>query len=222
MAFGSLWESSGGYGSSRLRELRMADCALRWSGNLPDRLFGEGIFPSPTGIWQLTWKEGIAVHWDTTTRGVTAEIPYERQGWGACLAPVGAVTSDGSNELVIRDPVTLKPERVVEVALDGHPVFGLNDLTWAPEHLWANVYGIDCYVGVDLRDGSVSDVVDAREIRSLDGARTGDVLNGITCSDPTGLFTVTGKRWASLFEVGFVPADFDPLASFDFPSRPVF
>jgi glutaminyl-peptide cyclotransferase len=202
-AYGTLWESAGLYGRSGLRELRLPEGAEHWTGPLPDHLFGEGIVRAPTGIWQLTWREGVALRWDTGTRRISAEVPYDREGWGACLCPEGVVTSDGSDELVIRDPARLTPQRTVAVRLDGRPVTGLNDLEWSAGRVWATVFGADRYLGVDLADGTVTDTVDATELRRMDATRGADVLNGIAAAD--GFFYVTGKRWSTLFEVTFEP-----------------
>ncbi len=60
------------------------------------------------------------------------------------------VTSDGTSELVRRDPVTLEPREVVQVRCQGQRVLGLNDLTWAGGLVWANVAGTDCLAGIDL------------------------------------------------------------------------
>ena len=60
------------------------------------------------------------------------------------------VTSDGTSELVRRDPVTLEPRDVLQVRCQGQRVPGLNDLTWAGGLVWANVAGTDCLAGIDL------------------------------------------------------------------------
>jgi glutaminyl-peptide cyclotransferase len=215
LAFGGLWESVGLYGSSCLRRLRTTDCGIEWSAPLPDRLFGEGILPSATGIWQLTWREGVAVHWNVRTGEIDAKIPYESEGWGACGSPLGAMTTDGSNRITVREIDTLRPRHVLEVVWDGYPVHGLNDLEWASERLWANIYGIDYFVGIDPEDGSVSDVVDASVLRSATTSSPESVLNGIAYVPESGGFYVTGKRWPTLFDVRFEPAATDVLATFD-------
>ena len=77
--------------------------------------------------------------------------------------PAGeVVTSDGSSELVRRDPVTLEPRAVVHVRCQGRRVRWLNDLAWAGGLVWANVLGTTCIAGIDLETGEVTDVVDAR------------------------------------------------------------
>lgn len=220
VAFGSLWESMGLYGASGIRQLGRDGSTPRWTGWLPDRMFGEGICPSPSGLWQLTWRESVAVRWDVSRRRISGEVGYDRDGWGACLSPLGVLTSDGSSELVVRDPFTLGVRRIVEITSAGRPVFGLNDLEWATGRIWANIYGLDCYVGIDPSDGSVTDLVDARELRVRATERATEVLNGLAYARSTASFYATGKGWPRLFEIDFAAADFDPLETFELPAAP--
>ena len=85
-----------------------------------------------------------------------------------CAVPVGGnpsgevVTSDGTSELVRRDPVTLEPRAVVHVRCDGRRVRWLNDLTWAGGLVWANVARHRRASPASTSGtGAVTDVVDA-------------------------------------------------------------
>ncbi len=49
---------------------------------------------------------------------------------GICAAEGYVLTSDGTSELVRRDPATLAPLEVIRVRLDGERVMDLNDLQW--------------------------------------------------------------------------------------------
>ena len=72
------------------------------------------------------------------------------------------MTSDGSSELVRRDPVTLEPRAVVHVRCAGNRVRWLNDLAWAGGLIWANVLGTTSLSASTWRLATVIDVVDAR------------------------------------------------------------
>jgi glutamine cyclotransferase len=220
IAHGSLWESVGLYGASGLRQLGLPDLRPRWSVALPDRFFGEGLCLSVAGLWQLTWREGVAVCWDPVHRCMREEVAYDREGWGACSAPLGVLTSDGTSELVVRDPGTLRPLRAIEVRAGGRPVFGLNDLEWAHGRIWANVYGRDCLVGIDPDTGAVTDLVDARGLRPHAGTGL-PVFNGLAHDPRSGLFYVTGKCWPRMFAVRFAVADQLPAPDIELPSAPV-
>src|SRR5262249_8440704 len=59
----TVWESTGGYGQSAL-------CCYPLGANRPDvyaplppELFGEGICQAGPYIWQLTWRERVALRW---------------------------------------------------------------------------------------------------------------------------------------------------------------
>jgi glutamine cyclotransferase len=151
---------------------------------------------------------------------VEEKIRFNREGWGICAVPVdngrstgpGAVdipvdevvTSDGSSELVRRDPVTLAPRAVVHVRCGERRVRWLNDLTWADGLVWANVFGTTCLAGIDLATGAVTDVVDARAAGEWH-AHPQQVMNGITALDRPGEFLLTGKGWRSIRHVRLIP-----------------
>ena len=86
---------------------------------------------------------------------------FNREGWGICAAEQYVVTSDGSSELVRRDPQTLTPQDVIHVRCRGRRVLGLNDLAWSAGTIWANVAGTHVLAGIDPDHGEVTDIVNA-------------------------------------------------------------
>ena len=64
---GTVWESTGLYGSSALCRYRLGDERAERSAALPADLFGEGICRAGDVIWQLTWRERVALRWDAST-----------------------------------------------------------------------------------------------------------------------------------------------------------
>ena len=212
----TIWESSGKYGQSALRRYRLGSDKASAQAELEAELFGEGIFRVGDSIWQLTWRERVALRWDADTLELRDKITYNRAGWGMCtvggfaddrgqLTPLEVVTSDGTSELVRRDPRTLEPGPVVHVRCHGQRVPGLNDLTWAGGLVWANVAGTDCLAGIDLDTGEVTDVVDARAATEHVWRDPQAIMNGITALAQPGEFLLTGKEWRSIREVGLVP-----------------
>ena len=208
---GTVWESSGQYGISALRRYDLGAREVAASAALPPELFAEGICRVGDGIWQLTWRERVALRWDAQALEPVEKIRFNREGWGICVVPVGndpageVLTSDGSSELVRRDPVTLEPRAVVHVRCAGRRVRWLNDLAWADGLVWANVLGTTIIAGIDLSTGEVSDVADARAA----GERHRDpqqVMNGIAPLGPPGEFLLTGKGWRSIRHVRLVPS----------------
>ena len=201
---GTVWESGGQYGMSVLRRYQLGAAEAAVEAALPPELFAEGICRVGGSIWQLTWRERVALRWDAATLKDPEQVPFNREGWGMCLAPGDVVTSDGTSELVRRDPMTLEPRAVVHVRCAGNRVRWLNDLTWAGGLVWANVLGTTCLAGIDLDSGEVTDVVDARAAGERH-THPQMVMNGIAALEQPGEFLLTGKGWRSIRHIRLVP-----------------
>jgi glutamine cyclotransferase len=192
---GQVLESTGLYGQSQLRRYRLGADSYEASATLSADFFGEGICQVGDSIWQLTWRERTALRWDAATLELRDLVSYNRDGWGICTVPSGdagdVVTSDGTSELVRRDPQTLQPREIVKVRCEGRRVRGLNDLAWSNGRVWANVGPTTAIVGVDLGTGEVTDVVDASAAAEPRRGNPQAIMNGIATL-PTGTGTVTG------------------------------
>jgi glutamine cyclotransferase len=206
----TIWESDGQYGMSVLRRYPAGAARVAAESAVPPELYAEGIARVGASLWQLTWKERVALRWDAATLELRERVPFNREGWGICTVPPAdgtgpvpeVVTSDGTSELVRRDPETLEPRAVVHVrtADSRARVRWLNDLTWAGGRVWANVLGTTLLAGIDLDSGLMTEVVDARAA----GERHADpqmVMNGIAALPPPGEFLLAGKGWRSLRQV---------------------
>jgi glutaminyl-peptide cyclotransferase len=198
---GTVWESTGGYGQSSLRRYPAGAEQPADSAPLPPELFGEGICRAGPHLWQLTWRERVALRWDAGTLRMLGTISYNREGWGICAADGRVLTSDGTSELVIRDPGSLVPSGVIRVRLSGERVAGLNDLEWSSGRVWANLLGRRYLVGIDPGSGEVTDIVDAKAVMERHWGDREAVLNGIAAFPGAGEFLLTGKGWRSLYHV---------------------
>ena len=201
VAGGTVWESSGGYGQSSLRRYGLGAQQPDGQAPLPPELFGEGICRAGAHIWQLTWRERVALRWDAGSLELHGTVGFNREGWGICAAPGLILTSDGSSELVLRDPGTLAPYGTIRVRLDGHRIPGLNDLDWRDGQVWANVLGRRYLVGIDSGSGEVTDVVDAKAVMERHRGDPEAVLNGVASLPGSGEFLLTGKNWRSMYHV---------------------
>jgi len=201
----TIWESTGNYGESTLRRYELGAAAPAAQASLAAELFGEGICRVGDGIWQLTWRERVALRWDPATLGLRETIRYNRDGWGICAAGGEVVTSDGTSELVRRDPATLAPKSVVHVRCQGSRVLGLNDLAWSGGLVWANVAGTSTLAGIDLATGEVTDVADAHAAAERNWGDQQAIMNGIAALAAPGEFLLTGKGWRSIRQVRLVP-----------------
>lgn len=202
---GSLWESTGRYGSSRLRRLDGESGEVESDRPLPDDLFGEGLTRVGERLIQLTWREGRALLWRPADLEALGELTYEGEGWGLCFDGVNLVQSDGSARLTVREADSFIPLRTLDVTLGGVPLGRLNELECAEGWIWANVYGSEQIVRIDPASGEVTAIVDASGLLGPEEREGVDVLNGIAYRPETETFFLTGKLWPKLFEVRFEP-----------------
>ncbi|KOX22680.1 glutaminyl-peptide cyclotransferase [Saccharothrix sp. NRRL B-16348] len=199
---GVLYEGTGLEGQSSLRRLDPASGELRQRVDLPEPLFGEGITVVGDRIWQLTWRDGVAIERDRDTLEEVRRVTYEGEGWGLCRDGDRLVMSDGSDELAFRDPASFAETGSVAVRRDGQPVTRLNELECVGGQVWANVWQTDEVVRIDPANGQVTDTVDLSGLRPAD-VPASNVLNGIAAVPGTDEFLVTGKNWPTIFRVRF-------------------
>ena len=240
---GYLYESIGRYGHSALRQVdlesgevivdeatgRLREISLR---HLP--LFAEGLALAEGRLYQLTWREEIALHYnlDFFTDGAAFEygaLPYEGEGWGLCYDGAALVMSDGSDRLARRDPqdfslldelpVTLEGAALADLVWDGEQVLPLaqasegetwwrlellNELECVDDLVYANVWLSDLILVIDGAGGEVRALIDAVDLLPEEDGDGADVLNGIAWLPERETFLLTGKLWPTLFEVQFV------------------
>ncbi len=200
---GELWESTGGYGRSELRRVELESGRALRAVKLADRVFGEGLALVDGTLWQLTWKEQVAYRWRVDTLEPLGEAAYEGEGWGLAFDGRELWMSDGSAELQRRDPRSFAPRGRVAVQRAGQPQGFLNELEWAQDALWANVWQSEEIVRIDVASGAVTAVVDASGLLTAEERQGTDVLNGIAYDPARRVFYITGKWWPKLFEVEF-------------------
>ena len=205
-ADGMVWESTGLYGESAVLRYRLGMADPEYRVPLPPELFGEGICRVGGDLWQLTWQERVALRWRAGTLDPAGSVPFNREGWGICSAGDQVLTSDGTSELVCRDPATLAPLGLIRVRCDGQRVSDLNDLEWAGGRVWANLFGKRYLVGIDPGSGAVTDIVDAKAVMERHLGNQEAVLNGIAALPGAGEFLLTGKGWRSIYHVRLAEA----------------
>lgn len=195
-------ESTGLYGQSRLNVLDENGERVDSIG-LPDDVFGEGVAVSLDTVYVLTWKEHSILRYRWPVLAEMEALPLDTQGWGACFRDGTLWTTDGTDQLVSRDPAT--GQRVgapLTVTRDGVPVKDLNELECLPDGtFWANVWMSNDIVHI-AADGAVDLVLDASvltaEVAASQPLGPDDVLNGIAARSD-GTLLVTGKHWPGMF-----------------------
>jgi glutamine cyclotransferase len=198
---GSLYESTGRYGQSELRQVRLADGKVLASRALDPGFFGEGLARVDDRLIQLTWRSGVALVADLETLEQEGTLRYPGEGWGLCHDGELLVMSDGSSILEVRDPASMALVREMTVFRGRQIVGNLNELECVDDDVYANIWRSNEIVRIDAATGRVTAVIDASGLLTRAEAMRADVLNGIAYRPETDTFLLTGKLWPYVFEV---------------------
>ncbi len=202
----TLYESTGLSGLSDIRASTLDGAHEFARAELAAPLFGEGITRAGDLLWQLTYRDGIALARDPKTLAELRRTTYEGEGWGLCTRGERIVMSNGGDTLTFRDRNTFAPTGTI--TLTSHRGSRLNELDCAPDgSVYANAWPTDTILHIDPETGAVLHTIDASALypraERLPGA---DVLNGIAAVPGTDHFLLTGKKWPTTYEVRFTPA----------------
>jgi glutamine cyclotransferase len=203
---GALFESTGKYGASTLREVEITTGNVLRSTGLAGNHFGEGLALVDGRLIQLTWKAETALVYGADTFAPDTPFTYSGEGWGLAYDGTRLIMSDGSAQLTFRDPDTFAVLGQVTVMDDRGLVDNLNELEYVDGSILANVWQTNQVAQIDPDTGQVTAWIDLTGLLTPVERASADVLNGIAY-DPDGdrLF-VTGKNWPKLFEIRLVEA----------------
>jgi glutaminyl-peptide cyclotransferase len=202
---GVLYEGTGREGESSIRTVDPETGKVEKKLDLSADLFGEGITVAGDTIWQITWRDGIAIRRDRATLAETGRVTYEGEGWGLCHDGTRLIMSDGTDRLTFRDVTTFEETGEVRVrGADDQPLTQLNELECVDGAVYANVWQTDEIVRIDPATGKVTDTYDLSGLLPQEDRAGTDVLNGIAAIPGTDEFLVTGKLWPTMFRVRFV------------------
>ena len=218
---GKLYESTGQYGRSSLREVDPTTGEVlreipvsRPSGDIANGLqdyFAEGLERVGDELIQLTWTDGEAFVYDLETFEHKDTYEYEGQGWGLCTDGRFFYMSDSTNALSLRDVESFDLIVRFLITIEGQPLQPnfLNELECVGDSVYANLWQTDFIVQINKLDGTVTGVIDASSLLTPEekvALQANQVLNGIAYNPETKTFFITGKEWPKMFEVEFVPA----------------
>ena len=199
---GKIYESTGLYNQSSLREVTLEGEVLR-QVNLSGDEFGEGLALHNGSLVQLTWKGEIAHIYDLQTFTETGNFTYGGEGWGLCSNNSNFVMSDGSSNLTIRNLDNFSIVDTVAVTYNGSPLEELNELECVGDYVFANVWHWEWIFIINLNSGEVIGTIDAAAI--FPESVTSGVLNGIAYDSESETFWLTGKRWPLMHQVTWLP-----------------
>ncbi len=202
---GDLYESTGGWGTSSLRQVELKTGKVLQMRSLPAQYFGEGLALWKDRLIQVTWQSGTGFVYDLETFELLESFSYPGEGWGLCRDDQGLILSDGSNILRRLDPATFQETGRIVVYYEGRPMRGLNELEYIAEEVWANVYPTEDMVRIDPRTGHVLSRMDLSGILGPRRRISAEaVANGIAYDESTQRIFITGKLWPLLFEIQVV------------------
>ncbi len=202
---GRMFESTGLFGESTLREVDPFSGDVLRFASLEASLFGEGIAVVGDKIFMLTWQNNTALVFDKETFSIIRNLSYEGEGWGLCFDGSSLVMSNGSSSLSFRDPETFEISRTVTITDNhGNQVEMINELecvtTPSGQSIFANVWQEDRILMIDPISGNVLREYDASFLSSENGVEHNNVLNGIAHRGSSE-FWITGKNWTSMYLV---------------------
>ena len=205
---GALYESTGQYGQSSIRKVRLETGAVERRAALPAQVFGEGSVVWRDRLIAITWTSGVGFVFGRDDFRLRRRFTYAGEGWGLTQDGRRLILSDGTPTLRFLDPETLAETGRVTVTAGGRPVARLNELEWVKGEVWANVWMTNLIARIDPATGVVKGWIDLTGLLPLaDQAGAGEdgVLNGIAYDAAGDRVFVTGKYWPKLFQIRVTP-----------------
>lgn len=197
---GHYYESTGGYGTSSLRQVDPQSGKVLKQLKLRSRLFGEGLALHKDRLYQLEWQGRRGFIYDRETLKYLGDFRYQSEGWGLTWNGTHFILSDGTAFLHFHEPETFARVRSVKVqSRAGQALDQLNELEFVKGKVFANRWHHDEIVVIDPVSGTVEATLD---LSTLERPRPRDpeaVLNGIAYDPKTDLLHVTGKRWPRIY-----------------------
>jgi glutaminyl-peptide cyclotransferase len=200
---GDLYESTGLEGNSSIRRVDLETGEPMLVHVLPREYFGEGITYSGNRLIGLTWKSHTGFIYNLRNFALEGRFEYPGEGWALTRNDREIIMSDGSADLRVLDPETLRELRRIHVTACGEPVRELNELEWVEGSVLANIWQSDRIARIDPATGKVTAWIDLRGILPAEDrvAGRGASLNGIAYDASANRLFVTGKLWPKLFEI---------------------
>jgi glutaminyl-peptide cyclotransferase len=202
---GSLLESTGWKGKSRLVQTDLATGKILKKIDLDTSYFGEGITVLHDTLYQLTWQEHTVFVYTAKDFKKVKELRLNPEGWGMTNDGQNLIASDGSNNLYFYEPQTFKLLRVQAVTENDAPAVNINELEYVNGYIYANQWQYNYILKIDPSNGHVVAKMDLTELVNKVKAADpqAEVLNGIAYNPATKKFYVTGKNWPQIYEIQF-------------------
>jgi glutamine cyclotransferase len=199
---GVLFESTGLYGRSTLRKVKLETGEVLQQERVDPKYFAEGLADWSGRLIQLTWQSKIGFVYDRATFRLQRTFAFIGDGWGLTQDGTRLIMSDGTDVLRFLDPATFQVRSRLPVKDAGVPVAELNELEYVRGEIYANVYMTNRIARISPQSGRVLGWIDLTGLLSpVYRLAPDDVLNGIAFDPEKNRLFVTGKRWPKLFEI---------------------
>ena len=163
--------------------------------------FGEGITILNDTLYQLTWKNQKCLLYNANDLSVLSkEFKYNGEGWGLCNDGKYLIMSNGTEQLVFRNPQTFEVIKTIEATTHEGSIPQLNELEYINGRIYANVYMQDLIAVINPSSGAVEAIIQAGDISAKYRGK-GEVLNGIAYNSVSKELVITGKFWNKLLAV---------------------
>lgn len=203
---GFLYEATGEPGRSSIRKVDLETGQVLKKVDIPAPIFGEGIVVWKHEIISLTWKHHIGWRWQLDNFHRLSEFHYPGEGWALTTNGKHILMSDGTDQIRVLDPETMRQIRRISVTADGRPLKNLNELEWVDGEILANVWMTNVIARIDPATGSVTGWIDLSALTAqVDPKNLDAVPNGIAWDARHKRLFVTGKDWPTLFQIALPP-----------------
>ena len=203
---GALYEATGEAGRSSIRKVDLATGTVLRRVDIPPPTFGEGIAIWKGQIISLTWKGHLGWRWKLSDFSKIGEFHYPGEGWALTSDGTHLLMSDGTSQIRVLDPATMKELRRIHVTADGRPLQNINELEWVDGEILANVWMTNVIARIDPATGTVTGWIDLSALTAeVDPRGSDDVPNGIAWDARGKRLFVTGKDWPTLFQIAWPP-----------------
>jgi glutaminyl-peptide cyclotransferase len=199
---GFLYEGTGLNGQSTLRKVELDSGKVLQAIPLEPEYFGEGVTVLEKRILELTWQSHRGFVYDRDSFQLLGSFDYPGEGWGLTNDGHEIFMSDGTPDIRVWDPTTLKEIRRFTVHDGPARIESLNELEYVRGEIYANVWQTDRIARVSPESGRVTGWIDlAGLLPAADLAAGANVLNGIAYDVQGDRLFVTGKLWPKIFEI---------------------
>lgn len=199
---GRLYESTGGYGESSLRLVKLVTGETLQETKLSSTYFGEGLALVNDSLIQLTWLEKTGFVYNQETFAYLRNFTYTTEGWGLTYDGTKLIMSDGSSTLYFLNPYSYEVTGRVDVKDGSVPVKYLNELEYINGDVYANIFMDQRIAIINPNTGQVKGWIDLSGLYQSNDPNS--VLNGIAYDTQNGRLFVTGKNWPFLYQIKIV------------------